>query len=598
MKLKNNKQKIITVVYQGKKSIVYPGQIIDGPIQLTIYGLVPVTTEIEQVVTSFSNVEKSKYLSTLSNISDIDKTLNYIKHYNKYSLPTVAICILSKDSYNLISDCINSIEQHVEYKNLSIYVFDTGTTDNKTIDFYNNKKVYCKFPFTVINVGEYHYSKNYNLGLKQVKTDYYVIQNNDTVALNDYITRLIRIAIVNKVGACGPRMLYKDGLIQHDGQVIYDHPSKGFGNPTHVNLKRNPSEVTDGLQPADGITCAGMFVRSTVYWEVGGLNEKYHDIFQDVELNIKIRMNGHMIMCDRNSLINHYDNTSRNSFWANNHEKLKLKHLDYSFLYSQFNKSLKYLPREKKKFSIVTVVNNENTYSDLLNDLKNQDCNFEFEIIALPNFNGEYTSCSNALNIGLSLSESEYVILCHQDIRVPSTWLNDILEKIKVFIMNDVNFGVLGIAGCWSYKNDSNGIDFLTGNTHKIPFKEVQCLDELCLIVKNNSKIKFDEINFPHFHCYGSDLCLQYLSKGYRNFAINTPCVHLSDGFKNLMIPEQLGVYVKNSVILYKKWRHIIPDFRNTTTKFSRIENSITFFVSDELGKRGIFLKKHVVLSD
>jgi GT2 family glycosyltransferase len=595
MQLKNEKQKALTVIYQGKKSVVYPGQTIEGPVQLTIYGLTQVVGTITNPTTVVA-APKATYKE--SNNKEIDGAIEYIKAYKKTELPSVAICILSKDSYNLISDCVYSIIKKVKYPNITIHIFDTGTTDSQTLSFYKDIQASTLVPISIIPVGDYRFSNNYNYGLKQVTADYYLIQNNDTVAINDYVTRLVHIAVAKKVGACGPRMLYKDGLIQHDGQVLYDHQAKGFGSPTHVNLKRNVADVSDGIQDADGITCAGMFVRSSVYWEAGGLNEKYHDIFQDVELNVKIRMNGHAIICDRDALINHYDNTSRNNFWANNIEKLKLKHLDYSYLFGKFNTELKYVSRPKRKFSIVTLVNNEELYLNFLNDLKTQDCDFDFEIISLPNFNGEYDSCSSALNVGMALSESEYIMMCHQDLRVPSNWLSDIFEKIRELIINDIKFGVLGMAGAWVRKQDSDGVTFLEGNTSADKFKEVQCLDELCLIVKNGTGINFDEDNFPHYHCYGSDLCLSYISNGYRNFAINCPCTHLSDGFKNLVQPEQLNMFIKNSLTLHNKWRNVVPEFRNMTAKFSRIENSITFYVADELNSRGISMKKHVVLSD
>jgi GT2 family glycosyltransferase len=599
MKLINNKLKPITITYQGKKHIIYPNNTFDGPIQLTIYGLSLVEEPIIKKITNEYVV--SDNFSNLNNINSINKTESYISNYNKLSIPSVAVCILSKNSYDLINDCISSIERFVKYKNIKIYVFDTGTTDVNTLNFYNNKKVNCTFPFDVINVGNYHFSKNYNFGLKEVKSDYFLIQNNDTVALNDYVSSLMKIAIIEKVGACGPRMLYKDGLIQHDGQLLYNHDSKGFCNPGHVNLRVNPKNVSSGIKHVDGITCAGMLIRSSVYWESGGLNESYHDIFQDVELNIKIRMNNYSIICDRNSLIHHYDNTSRNKEWDNNQEKLKLKHLDYSYLFSKYGSSLRYTSINSKKFSIVTLVNNEQQYFDFLNDLKEQDFNMDFEVIALPNFNNEYNGCSNALNIGIELSNSEYVIMCHQDLRVPKDWLTNIFNKIKNFIINDIKFGVLGMAGSWSnnINNDGGGVIYLKGNTLTTEYTEVQCLDELCLIIKNDSNIRFDETNFSGYHCYGSDFCLNYMKNGFKNYAINCECEHLSDGFKNLNNEKHFNDYTLSSFTLFRKWRDIFPYFRNTTARYNKQDNSILFYVADEIiinGKKP--LEKLIILQD
>ncbi|MGH8556178.1 MAG: glycosyltransferase [Methylococcales bacterium] len=583
VKLLNRKNKPITILYQGKRTVVFPDQIIEGPIHFTIYGLTPVKT---------------------INENEVDKTIKFVKTYNKEKLPSVAICILTKDSPDLISDCINSIEQHVIYPNTEIYLFDTGTTDKQTLDYYAQKIISCKFSVNIVSVGDFHFSKNYNDGLKTVTTDYYLMQNNDTVALTDYVSGLMKLAIVNKVGACGPRMLYKDGSIQHDGQVLYHHQAKGFSSPTHVNLGRNPCGVSTGRQPADGITCAGMLVRSSVYWEAGGLNEKYHDIFQDVELNIKIRMNGHAIICDRDALIYHYDHTSRNHFYEQNIEKIHLMDLDTNYLFGKLNNELRYTERFKKTFSIVTLVSNEKIYLEFLNDIKNQDCNFDYEIIALPNFNNEYSSCAEALNIGLDVAEGEYVLMTHQDLRVPKNWFKNIMDHIKLLIANDVRFGVLGMAGSWVNDSGEGRVIYLTENENAhigTPFENftyVQCLDELCLIVKRNNEIRFDEATCDGYYCYGTDLCLNYLSHGYRNVAINAPCTYPSEGYINISDIEKLNKYTSSTLKLFKKWRGTVPVFRNTTAKFSAIDNSVNFYNATELNKRGIPLNPVVILDD
>jgi GT2 family glycosyltransferase len=507
---------------------------------------------------------------------------------------------LSKDSYNLITDCIKSIEQHVKYPNTKIYIFDTGTSDRLVLEYYKQILNKCKFPIEIINVGSYNFSKNYNFGLKLVNTDYYLIQNNDTVALNDYVSKLMKICILDKIGACGPRMLYKNGNIQHDGQILYDHGKKAFTSPTHVNLGRTPVGIKTGKTAVDGITCAGMLIKSSRFWEVGGLPEIYHDIFQDVELNIKIRMGGYSIYCDRDAVIHHYDNTSRNLEYENT-EKLKLKHFDYDLLYRRHNRELKYIEREKYKFSIVTLVNNEDQYNEFLNNIKEQDCNFNFEIIALPNFNNEYKSCAEALNIGIDLSESEYVMMCHQDIRFDKNWFSNIICSIKDLVLNNIKFGVLGMAGSWYHNNNEGGVIFLNNNTESKndtrKYVDVQCLDELCLIIKNDSYIRFDETLFNHYHFYGADLCLNYISNGYRNLAINVPCTHLSDGFGNLTNISNLEKYIQCSYNLMNKWSKQFKQFRNQTAKFNSSESIIYYYVAEELNKRGISMKNSIFVN-
>ena len=157
---------------------------------------------------------------------EVRKASEFIKNYNQESLPSVGICILTKDSLELITDCVESIRKEVKYPNTKLYLFDTGTEDRRVLSYYDSLKKNYPFPIEIYNLGKFHYSKNYNEGLKSIDTDYALIQNNDTVALNDYISRLMKLAVVDKVGVSGPRMLYKNFKIQHDGQRLYNHQQK------------------------------------------------------------------------------------------------------------------------------------------------------------------------------------------------------------------------------------------------------------------------------------------------------------------------------------------------------------------------------------
>jgi len=211
------------------------------------------------------NVVSDKYDIFKFNLKEtISNVKNFINKYDKSNLPSVGICILTKDSYNLIVECVQSILSQVKYKNTKIYIFDTGTTDQKVLAKYESWKRNGKISFNVINVGAFHFSQNYNKGISYVDTDYIIIQNNDTVALNDYVSKLMKVSIIPKVGISGPRMLYKDMKIQHDGQILYDHTNKKFINPGHLHLGVPISQAPIGRKRVDGITGAGLLIRTSL----------------------------------------------------------------------------------------------------------------------------------------------------------------------------------------------------------------------------------------------------------------------------------------------------------------------------------------------
>ena len=320
------------------------------------------------------------------------------------------------------------------------------------------------------------------------------------------------------------------------------------------------------------------------------------------------RIKGKASVCDRDSIIYHYDNTSRKKLW-NDPKKIQDMRTDHNYLFSKIaNGEMPVKNRKRKKFSIITLVNDNNQYFDFMTDIQNQSSIDSFEVIALPNYNNEYKSCAQALNVGMDMSESEYCILCHQDIRMDEKCLDSISKHIDELNKDKINWGVLGMAG--SYFNaigDQDGVSYLTNkdSSGKMNYEvavsqkgsraAVQTLDELCLITKTNIGIRFDEATFNHYHWYGADFCLSALARGYKNYAINAPCFHVSDGFSNLAKIEHRDKFLEGAASLYAKWRASFPSFRTTTANFTKTVNKegkesnlIHFYVAENLIKSGV----------
>ncbi len=318
-------------------------------------------------------------------------------------------------------------------------------------------------------------------------------------------------------------------------------------------------------------------------------------------------MAGRLTVCDRDSLIHHYDNTSRKNAWTIDPAKLNQMHLDEKYMFGKYNTTLNYVERKKKRFCIVTLTNNQSMYNNLLKDLEEQDCPFEFEVMALPNFSNEYASAAEALNVGKDLAEADYVILCHHDIRVPRNWLSKINDHIREFAGKSIKFGVLGMAGASAVTEDMDyGVFYLenpdgsgksaykyTEKTYGMS-KEVQTLDELCLIMKTDLPVRFDEATFNHYHFYGADICLQSLHAGYKNFAINAVCTHLSDGMTNLRNQSHLDLYLAASLSFSNKWMPKFGHFRTTTALYKSKKRTIKYYIAPDLRKTGMRIEETV----
>jgi len=256
--------------------------------------------------------------------------------------------------------------------------------------------------------------------------------------------------------------------------------------------------------------------------------------------------------------------------------------LDTSKPFSDYSKKA-----SPSTFSIITLTNDKETYINFLNTLKNQETKYTFEIISLFNFNNEFTSCSQALNYGMSIANSEYYILCHHDLLCPNTWVQKYKDSFDLLDRNRAKVGFIGMAGTGKlgrhpsseyaalYLEESmhpfTGKDITFATLHKQIhglYKEVQCLDECVMACKASLGLKYDEINFDHYHFYGADICLTAISKGYKNFAVAAECNHLSNGQKNLSSEKHKNSYIEHGSRLHLKWRGLIPYFRTTTSSF------------------------------
>ena len=185
-----------------------------------------------------------------------------------------------------------------------------------------------------------------------------------------------------------------------------------------------------------------------------------------------------------------------------------------------------------QKISFVSCVNNFDLYRECVEySLSKQTVGFDIELVPVDNLNSEF-SCPAALNHGLEKAKGEIVVFCHQDIVFPSWWIQQLLSQINIVGGLCDKWGVLGLAGCAFDSAYSGHVIDKWGHLYSSPLPiEVQSLDELCLVIRKESGLRFDE-DIGGFHLYAADLCLEALCKGLKNFAIDACVKHLGKGWR------------------------------------------------------------------
>lgn len=167
-----------------------------------------------------------------------------------------------------------------------------------------------------------------------------------------------------------------------------------------------------------------------------------------------------------------------------------------------------------------------------------------------------YPSAARAYNQAIDRCKNDLLIFLHQDMYLPSGWLSRVEFCIANLERKDPNWGVVG---CWGAApgGELTGHIYSTGlnvlGTRFDEPKEAQTLDEIVLVVRKSVGLRFDE-ELPHFHFYGTDLCLTARARGMRSYVMSAFCIHNSN-YLGVLPPEfyECYRYVK------RKWQAYLP---------------------------------------
>jgi GT2 family glycosyltransferase len=176
--------------------------------------------------------------------------------------------------------------------------------------------------------------------------------------------------------------------------------------------------------------------------------------------------------------------------------------------------------------SFVTCVSDPSTYADCV--VESLEKSARCETVPIDNEGNRY-SAAQALNLGLDRTQGEIVVFCHQDVVFPPNWADGLLRALKTL----GQFGVAGPAGRCSDGTRAGHVIDHGKAWHYPPLpREAETLDELCLVIRRDSELRFDE-SFNHFHLYGADLCLQARLRDLPCYALDCCLEHLSGGNKD-----------------------------------------------------------------
>lgn len=180
-----------------------------------------------------------------------------------------------------------------------------------------------------------------------------------------------------------------------------------------------------------------------------------------------------------------------------------------------------------------------------------------------------FSSAAVAYNNGIDESLNDLMVFVHQDIILPKRWLADLERGLEYLEKHDPNWGVIGVYG-ETLHDGARGYVYSSGlNIMGKPFdrpEEIQTLDEIVLIIRKSSGLRFDE-SLPNFHMYGTDICMTAMDVGRKNYAISAFCIHNTQ--PSLILGDDFYESYRHQ---QRKWRKFLP-IRTTCVRITRYDS-------------------------
>lgn len=226
--------------------------------------------------------------------------------------PLVSILLPSHEYKDVLETCLDSIYSKTTWKKFEILVIENNSTSPELFDYY--KEIEARWDnLKVITWDSYfNYSAINNFGARYAKGDYLLLLNNDTEVITpDWIQEMLMFAQRKDVGAVGAKLYYPDDTIQHAGiglglLTLAGHYHRGFdrNHPGYMGRLIYAQDLT-------AVTAACVMVRRDVWDSIGGLDETFEVAFNDVDLCMRIRKAGYLVVFTPFAELYHYESKTR-----------------------------------------------------------------------------------------------------------------------------------------------------------------------------------------------------------------------------------------------------------------------------------------------
>lgn len=224
----------------------------------------------------------------------------------------VSIIIPTKDKFDFIKECIESIIRKTKLIKYEIIIIDNASVETEVHDFYKKITKIHKNIKVYSYRGKFNYSKINNFAALKAKGSFLLFLNNDTKVINSswLYEMLSLLKFNNRFGCVGAKLLYANDTIQHAGVVtglrgVAGHLYKLFSNKILSEKNLHCHRLVSA------VTGACLLVSKNLFNKVNGFDERLEVAFNDIDFCLKLQKEGFINVWTPYSKLYHYESISR-----------------------------------------------------------------------------------------------------------------------------------------------------------------------------------------------------------------------------------------------------------------------------------------------
>lgn len=216
-----------------------------------------------------------------------------------------AIVILNYNGADFLKKFLPLVIEH-SAADAEIWVADNCSTDD-SVKVLNEHFSDVKLVQNATNGG---YATGYNVALRQIKADYYILLNSDIEVSPNWIPPIISLMDNDSsIGACQPkiRSFHQKEKFEYAGASggFIDNYGYPFCRGRIFQALEDDNNQYDDVLEVFWATGACMFIRSNVFHELGGFDDDFFAHMEEIDLCWRMKSIGHKVMVCPSSKVFH-----------------------------------------------------------------------------------------------------------------------------------------------------------------------------------------------------------------------------------------------------------------------------------------------------